>query len=323
MVASTSIQASNGGATHENEKRRKQTMERAKANHLTRQLQMRLQYARLKVDHGWQKQNLNEVENLYFHHSHQRGPKPYPASPTVVTTTSPPVMTAVSPTVATTTPHTPVASTSHYTVPTISGDPSSTLAGTPRSPWYQLPQEPDPPPSMISFKLGPSSLSEELYKMSESPRGRRRNAGSPPPQDHEPDNPSAQPMSTSDHASSAATGSAPLNGFTQPAHSSPSAWGTAPQMPYTNHYPNVYRQPQTQPPAGLTTADNSFTYPNISLTYDSFWSSHASTASRSFRTSPASTAGTAPETPSSASPSYAMTTSTFQVAAASVQEGHR
>ncbi|KLO15532.1 hypothetical protein SCHPADRAFT_260404 [Schizopora paradoxa] len=33
---------------------------------MTRQLQTRLQYARLKVDHGWQKQNLNEVENLYF-----------------------------------------------------------------------------------------------------------------------------------------------------------------------------------------------------------------------------------------------------------------
>lgn len=33
---------------------------------MTRQLQTRLQYARLKVEHGWQKQNLNEVENLYF-----------------------------------------------------------------------------------------------------------------------------------------------------------------------------------------------------------------------------------------------------------------
>ncbi|KAF9481741.1 hypothetical protein BDN70DRAFT_505629 [Pholiota conissans] len=45
---------------------------------------MRLQYARLKVEHGWQKQNLNEVENLYFHNSHLRGSKPYPV-PTVVT----------------------------------------------------------------------------------------------------------------------------------------------------------------------------------------------------------------------------------------------
>ncbi|KXN80955.1 hypothetical protein AN958_06546 [Leucoagaricus sp. SymC.cos] len=62
------------------EKKRKQTLERAKANHLSRQLQMRLQYARLKVEHGWQRQNLNEVENLYFHHSHQRGPRPFTPS---------------------------------------------------------------------------------------------------------------------------------------------------------------------------------------------------------------------------------------------------
>ncbi|KAJ7171000.1 hypothetical protein C8R46DRAFT_1216594 [Mycena filopes] len=41
-------------------------MEKAKVNNLLRQLQTRLQYARLKVDHGWQKQRLNEVENLYF-----------------------------------------------------------------------------------------------------------------------------------------------------------------------------------------------------------------------------------------------------------------
>ncbi|KAG9313696.1 hypothetical protein JVU11DRAFT_6044 [Chiua virens] len=54
------------------QKKRRQTLERAKANHLSKQLQMRLQYAKLKVEHGWQRQNLNEVENLYFHHSHQR-----------------------------------------------------------------------------------------------------------------------------------------------------------------------------------------------------------------------------------------------------------
>lgn len=65
---------------------------------------MRLQYARLKVDYGWvcrsscddswnahpvsfeQKQNLNEVENLYFHHAHQRGAKAYPLPSLVATT---------------------------------------------------------------------------------------------------------------------------------------------------------------------------------------------------------------------------------------------
>ncbi|TFK24017.1 hypothetical protein FA15DRAFT_756858 [Coprinopsis marcescibilis] len=73
----------------DSEKRRKQTMEKAKANHLSRQLQMRLQYARLKVEHGWQRQTLNEVENLYFRHSHQRGPKPALSSLVTVTTSQP------------------------------------------------------------------------------------------------------------------------------------------------------------------------------------------------------------------------------------------
>ncbi|KAF8908182.1 hypothetical protein CPB84DRAFT_1744354 [Gymnopilus junonius] len=81
MVSTSSAAAQ----ANENEKRRKQTMEKAKANHLSRQLQMRLQYARLKVEHGWQKQNLNEVENLYFHSSHLRGSKAIPA-PTLATT---------------------------------------------------------------------------------------------------------------------------------------------------------------------------------------------------------------------------------------------
>ncbi|KIK63964.1 hypothetical protein GYMLUDRAFT_40177 [Collybiopsis luxurians FD-317 M1] len=44
--------------------------DKAKASHLSRQLQLRLQYAKLKVEHGWHKQSLNEVENLYFRRSH-------------------------------------------------------------------------------------------------------------------------------------------------------------------------------------------------------------------------------------------------------------
>ncbi|KDQ23059.1 hypothetical protein PLEOSDRAFT_162916 [Pleurotus ostreatus PC15] len=73
----------------EAEKKRKFTLERAKANHLSRQLQLRLQYAKLKVDHGWQKQSLNEVENLYFRHSHLHGHKSQAsAAPLVATTTS-------------------------------------------------------------------------------------------------------------------------------------------------------------------------------------------------------------------------------------------
>ncbi|EJU01647.1 hypothetical protein DACRYDRAFT_116732 [Dacryopinax primogenitus] len=42
--------------------------------YLARTLQTRLQYARLKVEHGWTKQTLNEVENLYFHHTRSKLP---------------------------------------------------------------------------------------------------------------------------------------------------------------------------------------------------------------------------------------------------------
>ncbi|KAJ7083623.1 hypothetical protein B0H15DRAFT_932285 [Mycena belliarum] len=56
--------------------RKMRSLERTKATNLVRQLQVRLQYARLKVDHGWQKQRLNEVENLYFRERKQSEGKP-------------------------------------------------------------------------------------------------------------------------------------------------------------------------------------------------------------------------------------------------------
>ncbi|EIW58812.1 uncharacterized protein TRAVEDRAFT_29278, partial [Trametes versicolor FP-101664 SS1] len=51
-------------------------LDKAKANYLSGQLRLRLQYARLKVEHGWQRQSLSEVENLYFRHTHLT--RPYP-----------------------------------------------------------------------------------------------------------------------------------------------------------------------------------------------------------------------------------------------------
>ncbi|KAI9063799.1 hypothetical protein FKP32DRAFT_1592032 [Trametes sanguinea] len=51
-------------------------VDKAKANYLSGQLRLRLQYAKLKVEHGWQRQSLNEVENLYFRHTHLT--RPYP-----------------------------------------------------------------------------------------------------------------------------------------------------------------------------------------------------------------------------------------------------
>ncbi|KAJ7318192.1 hypothetical protein DFH08DRAFT_892930 [Mycena albidolilacea] len=65
------------------------SIEKAKANHLIKQLQMRLQYARLKVDHGWQKQRLNEVENLYFRQQKQSESPVKSAYPTTALLTAP------------------------------------------------------------------------------------------------------------------------------------------------------------------------------------------------------------------------------------------
>lgn len=58
-------------------KRARMHAEKVKAQQLSRQLKTRLQFARLKVDYGWTRQSLNEVENLYFHLSRAR-PAPQP-----------------------------------------------------------------------------------------------------------------------------------------------------------------------------------------------------------------------------------------------------
>ncbi|KAF8256959.1 hypothetical protein EI94DRAFT_1836272 [Lactarius quietus] len=67
MVSTSSLQADS------DTRRPRFTLEKAKVVNLSKQLQIRLQYARLKVEHGWQRQSLNEVENLYFHHSTLKG----------------------------------------------------------------------------------------------------------------------------------------------------------------------------------------------------------------------------------------------------------
>ncbi|KAG8918287.1 hypothetical protein FRC02_002488, partial [Tulasnella sp. 418] len=73
--------------------RKNKHFEKVKVQQLTRQLVLRLQYAQLKVKHGWTRQTLNEVENLYFHHYRTNDtttstsapgrpahPKPYPTT---------------------------------------------------------------------------------------------------------------------------------------------------------------------------------------------------------------------------------------------------
>ncbi|KAF6752783.1 hypothetical protein DFP72DRAFT_440440 [Ephemerocybe angulata] len=83
---------------------------------------MRLQYARLKVEHGWQKQSLNEVENLYFHHSHQKFPKP--VQPRIVATTTQPEQAPYPP------PSNPQSSLSFISRTATSSFASSTVTGT-------------------------------------------------------------------------------------------------------------------------------------------------------------------------------------------------
>ncbi|KAG8707357.1 hypothetical protein FRC09_001877 [Ceratobasidium sp. 395] len=63
-------------------KRAKLQAEKTKAQQLSRQLKTRLQFARLKVDYGWTRQSLNEVENLYFHLSRARPTYQPPAART-------------------------------------------------------------------------------------------------------------------------------------------------------------------------------------------------------------------------------------------------
>lgn len=82
MLNASAIVTAGNGVNGDNECRRQRSIytafEKARATHLSRQLRLRLQYAKLKVEHGWIKQNLNEVENLYFRHSRKSRPDSEP-----------------------------------------------------------------------------------------------------------------------------------------------------------------------------------------------------------------------------------------------------
>ncbi|KAG5650294.1 hypothetical protein H0H81_012722 [Sphagnurus paluster] len=312
MVTATSSSPNHNA--HENERRRKQTVERAKANHLSRQLQLRLQYARLKVDHGWEKQNLNEVENLYFHHSHQRGPKPYPSTSMVTTTRD----SSTSYTTTTTSNlHLPKSSLSFKLGPSSLSrshtsanlreewplPDSNALAGSSNS---QSPHttddlvspnqsatvpliEPTQTKTLIEMEVDPTS------KCSATPPTHPRHASSPlPVPSHTPYASDMVPYNTpgtiprSDSVPQMAEYSTPLTATWNTAMTQPS-----PSSSPSNHYPNVpNRQPHAAPPqprSNMSPNDNLYAYPGVSLTYDSFWSSH-STSTRPFRApvSPAS-----------------------------------
>ncbi|KAH9064587.1 hypothetical protein EDB87DRAFT_1253007 [Lactarius vividus] len=160
MVSTSSPQPDN------DTKRQRLTLEKAKVVNLSKQLQIRLQYARLKVEHGWQRQSLNEVENLYFHHSSLKGkskarsvstvaspfspsttngsspkktsvdsfPEPRQGPPPMVPVPSPPPAVVVSPPPTTTPPlaqGTGTPSPPDYSTPAVEGPSSRTQSTTP------------------------------------------------------------------------------------------------------------------------------------------------------------------------------------------------
>ena len=58
--------------------KRQQAAQKARMVALSKQLKTRLQYAAFKVEHGWSKQSLSEVENLYYKHRRASSSIPSP-----------------------------------------------------------------------------------------------------------------------------------------------------------------------------------------------------------------------------------------------------
>ncbi|KAF9531357.1 hypothetical protein CPB83DRAFT_100616 [Crepidotus variabilis] len=327
----------------ENDKRRKSatqlTIEKVKASHLARQLQMRLQYARLKVEHGWQKQNLNEVENLYFHNSHLRGPKPFVSIPTppipvptIITTqpsperTQPPIPPAGQASKPSTTsnielttpfPAGPITSTSTPAIRT-SGEGSSMNPNPSPSPNPQSSLTPNPSISATFNTLTLASISKSSdAAMSVDPQ---ISSTSSTCQD--------EPLTIQNPI----TGPHPAQASILPTHipsvpststelsSSPTMDFLSSQSPLTsflnsstNHYPTVKapRSRINKHPAGPKGSHQNLTAQDMvdfssasTLTYDSFWSSHSGGTM-------ATTSGTRPSGPMSIASGIAELASAF------------
>ncbi|KAG6840256.1 hypothetical protein C0991_007913 [Blastosporella zonata] len=288
----------NNGPTHENEKRRKQTVERARANHLSRQLQMRLQYARLKVQYGWQKQNLNEVENLYFHHSHQRGPKP---------TTSPSTTDAQNePHTAHTDTTSPTSNSSHSSLSFKLGP--SALSQSHTSDSHSPPQaSTQPTQTQRTSTHNQSQLTQNapvvgidsseihsLIQMKVEPEN-KPSQEPPIPTTNYAQSPTAGPSSVPNYGAMnfSLSSSSYHSDRSQPIATTWITTRSPPTSSSPNHYPNVPLQRQPTLPASPGAGENPYTFPGVSLTYDSFWSSHSSsTSARSFRSSMGSIAQT-------------------------------
>ncbi|KAG6895062.1 hypothetical protein C0992_003290 [Termitomyces sp. T32_za158] len=257
---------------------------------------MRLQYAKLKVDHGWQKQNLNEVENLYFHHSHQRIPKPLGSPPMIIAALKEPSTThsneadpasnsssspsSIQPSFLTRNTSSPSQkeTTSRATIPQFTSTNNHPLSSqsTPTIPinrvemrnLTQMEGEPEDKPL-----VSPTSMTV--------------------PSQH----PQATPGPSRIPNYSTASYSAPQTSFggdhapvPTPVATTWVSTGTRPSLTSSpsnfNHYPNASLQRTPTLPVSPGLSESSFNFPGVSLTYDSFWSSHSSSATtRSLRAS--------------------------------------
>ncbi|KAG0696197.1 hypothetical protein DFH29DRAFT_1004790 [Suillus ampliporus] len=328
------------------QKKRKQTVERAKANHLSKQLQMRLQYAKLKVEHGWQRQNLNEVENLYFHHSQVRGLRPVipakavpilsmnpvsptasapePPAPMVVDETSqqvansqaPPADNSREPTSPQGAPNSIVtlASTLGQNMPTNTTSKSVTLPlhtaqtlpekassqepsqptpipvhpSTQSATALQEPQNPAPPYSSLDFN-DPATMAKFTQMQMQSQPSQAQSQSQTPTQIQTHVQP--QPHSYNPYMPLPRQSSQPQpNPFTPQPH---------PQYSFTQSYHATSLQNQTNPQISHSqpSANSQSSFGNGigsgPLTYDSFWSTHASAGSL-YRTHAGFTASATP-----------------------------
>ncbi|KAK7457095.1 hypothetical protein VKT23_010397 [Stygiomarasmius scandens] len=302
------------------EKKRKNTLERARVVHLSRQLQLRLQYARLKVEHGWHKQNLNEVENLYFHHSHLRAPKkdtetggqseptarPSPPIPEVDDNDqkvhsqengrsdipNPSGTFNPSSNIAHSYPNFAAAAASSKTPaqPLESSVPSNPTS-VPMDADQQRPSTPNNPVSLAAAAYPSPSYNPPPHFTNSHPTTSSR--ASVPPRTSLPSGPnstSAPSSSVSSTSTYSWQSSQPSNLSLHPTHSSSSFSSTSsnqsrpPSNPSVSNAPTSYSHTHTHVTQHQPLNQNpNQLAPAATLTYDSFWSSHS--AARSVRSS--------------------------------------
>ncbi|KAF8634023.1 hypothetical protein AX17_004288 [Amanita inopinata Kibby_2008] len=267
---------------YDSDKRKRQTVERAKAAHLTRQLQLRLQYAKLKVDHGWQRQNLNEVENLYFHHSHLRGPKSH-----IISSLTSTAMSAAAPShdqVHTNTSFTsaPSVSTNASNTISVNDQPYHPTASPIQDPSSPLP--PPPPPEPNSFNTPMPVTTQDVYSLLQNNIQTNPGCDDTSPQQTQPnvnsDSPIARPLQSQYSVPGNPTTMLsqplfPTHSIDPTTHPSTSLLGQsmAGNLSLPNTFSHYYSSSTTFPVSA----------PSPALTYDSFWSNH--NAARSFRSS--------------------------------------